>query len=229
MRDQQRNRVVLTLGFARSWTVPGEAVTGRITARYHWGAPVAERMVEVTLPGEMTLKLVTDAEGNASFDYDTGMLAPGSIASFSVGMPSESSNETREFLDIDPLGYSIEADVSHGTIAAGEEFEIIAKTLLPDASATSKELTLEVIQQLSVKADPILGSLRDPRAATNHLERPLDGDEIARSVVDDGETRHRVPFVDGTPCRRGSNEAAPRRAMPYALNAASAMWWSFLP
>jgi hypothetical protein len=67
-------------------------------------------------------------------------------------------------------------------------------------------------------------TLCDPWFSAYDFECPLDRDEVARSVVDDGESRHRVPFVDGTPTRRGSRATALRRAMPRALNAASAMW-----
>lgn len=163
VKNEQRNRVVLTLEFPRTWTTPGEKVTGKITARYHWGAAVTNREVEVTLPNGVKLKLPTDAEGNTTFDFDTSMQASGSIATFVATMPSESSNVVRKPLDIDPLGFSIEADLSHATIAAGETFEVIAKTLLPDASATSKELTLEVVQQHIEKSDPILGPSQTQR------------------------------------------------------------------
>ncbi|BDS05732.1 hypothetical protein NT6N_07720 [Oceaniferula spumae] len=156
IKTQQRNRVILTLDFPKTWTTPNEKVTGKITARYHWGAPVSDRRVEVILPNKTQLDVTTDAEGKATFDFDTSMLASGSVAAFQVTMPSESANKVQQILDIDPLGFSIEAELSHGTIASGEAFEIIAKTLLPDGKPTSRELTLEVVKQHVRKSDPIL-------------------------------------------------------------------------
>jgi len=162
VQNKPRNRVILTLDFPKTWTTPDEKVTGKITARYHWGAPVEDRQIEVTLPNKLTLNVITDAEGVASFSYDSSMLASGSVASFMVKMPSESSQAVRKILDIDPLGFSVEAELSHGTIASGEAFEIIAKTLLPDGSITSREITLEVVKQSVEKADPILGAVSTP-------------------------------------------------------------------
>ncbi|MBK1856022.1 tetratricopeptide repeat protein [Verrucomicrobiaceae bacterium 5K15] len=157
VKNQPRNRVVLSLDFPKTWTALGEKVTGTVTAKYHWGAPVADREVTVKLPNNLKLKTTTNAEGVATFDYDTSLLASGSVASFSVSMPSESANLVRKIIDIDPLGFGIEAELSHATIASGEAFEVIAKTLLPDGKAATREITLEVVKQEVKKADPILG------------------------------------------------------------------------
>ena len=158
IKNEVRDRVLITLDFPRTWTTPGEKITGTVTANYHWGAPVSDRELEITLPNNITHKVTTDSQGSATFNYDTSMLSSGSIATFTVKMPSETSQPVRKILAIDPLGFSVEAELSHGTIASGEAFEIVAKTILPDGQPTTRGLTLEVVQQSVEKADPILGS-----------------------------------------------------------------------
>jgi hypothetical protein len=44
-----------------------------------------------------------------------------------------------------------------------------------------------------------------------------------------GPPDHRVPLVLGTSSIEGSTATAARSALENALNAASQMWWSFLP
>ncbi|MGB0993783.1 MAG: tetratricopeptide repeat protein, partial [Akkermansiaceae bacterium] len=38
VKNQQRNRVILTMDFPKTWTSPGEKINGKVTAKYHWGA-----------------------------------------------------------------------------------------------------------------------------------------------------------------------------------------------
>jgi len=54
------------------------------------------------------------------------------------------------------------------------------------------------------------------------LETLCDGDEVSRSVIDDGDPGHMVPLVLGMPSRRESSATAFRNARASALNAASA-------
>jgi len=59
------------------------------------------------------------------------------------------------------------------------------------------------------------------------LQRFYNGEEISHSIIND--TRfwihaRRVPFVEGTPCLRGSGVAASRRALAKDLKRASALW-----
>ena len=171
VKRQVKDSVILTLDFAKTWTKPGEKITGNVTAKYHWGAPVTDREIEINLPNGLTTKVTTDKDGKANFEYDSSALASGMVAAFSVTMPGETAQTVRKILDIDPLGFSIEAELSHGTIAAGEAFEIIAKTLLPDSSTTSRALTLEVVQQTVQKTDPILGSSAATQSAAAIKEK----------------------------------------------------------
>src|SRR3954471_7222435 len=70
-------------------------------------------------------------------------------------------------------------------------------------------------------------------ARAHALERLLDAAAVAHPVVDDADRRGAhavsVPFVDGTPGSVGSIATAARSARANALNAASIMWWAFVP
>src|SRR5207253_4052580 len=62
---------------------------------------------------------------------------------------------------------------------------------------------------------------------TGALERADGGADVAEPVVehdDAGRTRHRLPFVEGTPVSRGSSATASRNARATALNCASTRW-----
>src|SRR5262249_9059923 len=75
----------------------------------------------------------------------------------------------------------------------------------------------------------VRGDLDPPAHA---LERALGRAEVARPVVEHGDALHAgysTPFVDGTPCTRGSSSTAARTARATALYCASVMWCQSRP
>ncbi|HET6163982.1 MAG TPA: MG2 domain-containing protein, partial [Planctomycetota bacterium] len=133
--DYRLDRVTLDLDLPRRVWYRGETIELTARALYHFGAPVSDADLTVTLPDGQIVALRTDAEGRATVRFDTREQPAEATLTFKALLPAEAVQAaanafvaTREF----DVAVAVDRDV----FLAGERFTVRVKTTARDGSPT---------------------------------------------------------------------------------------------
>jgi len=179
--------VKLTLDVDKTWINKGDTISGKITAKYRWGAFYANQKISIDLPGNnQQLEVITDAKGEASFSFNPLFHNAGTMLQFSVHTANNRYVSNYRQVLYDPIPFSILAASQHRSMSAGSVSNIEIKTVNPDGKPISKKLNLEVIKIITVEADPILASTRALESVTKKFYK----EEVLQTIplTTDAET-----------------------------------------
>ncbi len=144
--DYRLDRVTLDLDLPRRVWYRGETIELTARALYHFGAPVADADLTVTLPDGQIVVLRTDAEGRATVRFDTREQPAEATLTFRVLLAAEAVQAaanafvaTREF----DVAVALDRDV----FLAGERFTVRVKTTARDGSPTGRAGRLVVARR----------------------------------------------------------------------------------
>ncbi len=177
--NQNANPMVsLKLAIDKKWTNENSIINGKVSATYQWGAPYSDKQITVKLPNKKNIFIKTNAKGVATFQYDTQFIESGSIIHFNAETRSKIYKSNTASVLVDPISFSILASTDLANAAAGSELTITAKTILPDESPISKEITLEILQVIKISSNPILKSCN----GLSHLTQPTTREEVISTI-----------------------------------------------
>ncbi|NWK57223.1 hypothetical protein HW115_16490 [Verrucomicrobiaceae bacterium N1E253] len=165
---QSDSQASLTLTFDQSHLKTGDILTGSLRARYHWDAPVSDRRIRLTLPSGKHSDVVTDAQGLATFSYDTTGIASGSSLVFSAQLIGISSMGAANAITIDPLQLYIRAESDKAMVTSQEPITIKVNTHNASEQPVGATLALKLlrstegnkeklVQELPITTDPQSG------------------------------------------------------------------------
>jgi len=155
VRQFKLEKIKLAVDFPRRVWFRGERIEAAIQARYHWGEPLANRVVRCILPDRRIERVTTDADGKALLAFDTTGMTPGAPLIFSASLDGENVTTT-ETLTLARLGFSIAATPSQSAVIAGEPFDLALTTTGADGKPTSEPLTVTVLRIEAAKTSRIL-------------------------------------------------------------------------
>ncbi len=187
--------VTLKLELDKKWTAEDPIIQGKISGKYRWGAAYSNKKVVVSLPNEKKLELKTDERGEATFRYDSRYIQSGEVIDFSAESLEQSYESNAAFVFIDPLDFSILASTDLASAPAGADVTLTAKTVLPDETPVSREIKLEVIQDIKVMRDPILYTCNKGANLTSESSRELIIQTVAlKTDAKTGKIKHVLKF-----------------------------------
>jgi len=129
----------ITLEPNRTVYYRGEVVELAGHLAWNYGEPLAHAKLRLKTPDGRTHELLSDADGQFSWKFETQSLSPGKRLRFAV-----EAIEEGVFGDCSVLlagtGFSMSASASHNIAAVGETISVDVKTLAPDGETVSRKV-----------------------------------------------------------------------------------------
>jgi len=147
--------VKLSLEVEKSHLAPGEVIKGKVTANYRWGAPVGNRKVELKLPGGLIQELLTDENGEVTFEYPTKDQDYGDLI-FGASVPSSDSGWVSKNVRVVARDTNVTARLAQALVIAGREIEIALTAKNLDGAPQARDLKVVVERQVETHPDPVL-------------------------------------------------------------------------
>ncbi len=162
VREFKLEKIKLTIDFPRRVWFRGENIEATLQAAYHWGEPLANRVLRCTLPDRRIERITTDAEGKAILNFDTTGMTPGSQLVFTASLDGENVTLT-ESISLARLGFSIAAKPSQSVVIAGEPFNLDLATTAADGKPSGESLKVTLLRMEKAKTSRILTLLPWPQ------------------------------------------------------------------
>ena len=180
----------------------GETIEADIEARYQYGAPVAHRPLNVTLPDGRTISGETDAEGKFHVSFPTDGFAEEQALRLVAQLPQDNVQAVAS-LTLAVRGFTITAKTDRKVYLSGETFAVEVQTAdalgEPVAESLSASLVKLInergrviereVDQKPLKTDAagrgeVLFRADDPKGG-NHLVRISGTDRFGNPIVSD--------------------------------------------
>ncbi len=175
VREYRLEPVRLSIETDRTVFYRGEEISGKIVARYYYGAPLANRLVQYQLAGERLHEARTNDKGEVEFKLPTRDFSESQVLPLKVTLPERSLNVVRNFV-LATQGFNIDVSVVRDTYLVGETFEVTVKTHDAEGQPVSRELTLKAMQRT------VVGHVVGEREAASHkITTGKDG--VARQTL----------------------------------------------
>jgi alpha-2-macroglobulin len=131
-------RVTLDLTMARRVWYRGETIEVEARALHHFGAPVSDADLQVTLPDGRVVMLRTDADGRAKTRFDTREQPAEALLTFNALLPAEPvSASATAFVALSE--FTAEVALRRAVVLANERFTVNVSTTARDGSPIGKE------------------------------------------------------------------------------------------
>jgi uncharacterized protein YfaS (alpha-2-macroglobulin family)/TolA-binding protein len=175
--------VQLTIDSERTVYYRGEEITGKIVAKYYYGAPLAGREIRYKLEGGdgrvHTAK--TNEKGEVEFKLPTRDYAESRALRLIASLPERNLNVAKPFF-LSTRGYALNVSTVRSVYLAGDTFETTVTATDAEGESVARKLTLKVLEQ--TRSDGMLGE----RLVSEH---ELTTDEK------DGKARHTLKLDKG--------------------------------
>ena len=193
VEEYELPKVVLGVELPQTIYERGEKVTGKVSARYAYGTPLAGRLVQVSLPDGRVLALTTDATGTAPFELPTDELNENSQYSISAVLPDEGVGSAVQFA-IPGASFTASLKASRGTYLVDETIPLAIRTTDALGKPTGQTLALVLSRRSNESGRAIEQEVRRLAVTTD----PKTGQATARLVVDDKRGGTHVVRLLGT-------------------------------
>lgn len=155
----QLERVRLLLEFPRPVYFRGEQVEAEFFARYYYGQPVKNAIIQYKLPDGRSYTETADNQGKLKVNFDTALMQPGKLLHFSGTVLGENAI-VRSSVMLAHLGYSISVQPDASLVLSGEPFDVTFQTEGADGQPVGEKLTVKVIQKQSSGLDsPVVSQI----------------------------------------------------------------------
>ena len=128
----------------------GEEISGKITAKYYYGAPVADREVRYQLAGGRVFDGRTDENGELAFKLPTRDFRESQVLPLVVTLAERNLQTTVNFY-LAVQGFSIGVSTVRPVFVSGETFEVTLATLDAEGKPTGQKLALHVLERTTVE------------------------------------------------------------------------------
>jgi alpha-2-macroglobulin len=162
VREFKLEKIKVTMDFPRRVWFRGEKIEATLQAAYHWGEPLANRVLRCTLPDRRIERVTTDAEGKAILSFDSTGMTPGSQLVFTASLDGDNVSLT-ESISLARLGFSIAAKPSQSVVIAGEPFNLDLATTAADGKPSGESLKVTLLRMEKAKTSRILTLLPWPQ------------------------------------------------------------------
>jgi len=173
VQEFQLQRIALELSTEQDVYYRGELVGLEVSARFHYGSPVAGARLLVSLPDGRRVELRTDEHGLAEYEYDTREHLHARSLNFSALLRDENVR-TQYSVYLATQGYQLLVQSDRDAIAVGDELLATVRAIKPDGEPLSRTLQAEWMQLVDA-----------PRSGT--VERRVERAELTTDEA--GEAR----------------------------------------
>jgi hypothetical protein len=161
VQQYQLQKINLEVELPRTVYFRGEAISGKVVARYQYGTPLAGREIEVNLPDGRTLRGKTSEEGVFAFEFPTEGLAEEQVLTISAALPQDGvAAQARASLAI--RAFRIALRSTRDVYLDGESFPLEVTTTDALGEPGGQSLTLTVLKRVEQAG----------RVVERHLHRP---------------------------------------------------------
>ncbi len=151
-------KVKLAFEFTDKVIFRGETISAKLIAKYYWGSPAVNELVEYTLPDGRRYSEKTDENGEIKIEFDPSGFMPGRHLNFHA-LAKGYNVGAQDHVFLANLGFTTTIKPSQKIALAGEPFDVELKTTDANGKPVSKELTLKVLRREATKADPVLSKV----------------------------------------------------------------------
>ncbi len=141
--------IQLMIDTERSIFYRGEKISGSITARYYYGAPLIGREIRYRLGNGRYFTGKTDDQGQLQFELETRDLRETQTMALQVELP-EHNLATAKPLVIAAQGFSLSLSTPRPTYLSGESFEVTVNAVDAEGKPAARQLALSVLEQTAV-------------------------------------------------------------------------------
>ena len=128
----------------------GEEITGKITAKFYYGAPLADREIRYQLAGGRVYTGTTDEKGELEFKLPTRDYRESQTLPLVVTL-AERNLQTSVNFYLATQGFSIGLSTVRKVFVSGETFEVSLTTRDAEGKPTAEKLTLNVLKRTTVE------------------------------------------------------------------------------
>ncbi len=126
----------------------GETVEANLVARYQYGAPVANRPIEIALPDGRTLHGTTDAAGQYKLEFPTEGFADEQTLALAARLPQDNVAAAATVM-LAIQGFKIRLATTRDVYLDGESFVLDVHTADAQGSPTGQELAAALVKQVA--------------------------------------------------------------------------------
>ena len=193
VRSYKLEKVDLEFDLPRTVYYRGETIKAGLVAKYQYGAPLAGRPIEVTLPDGRTIRGLTDAAGKFSVELPTEGFAEEQALRLVARLPGDNVGAVASLM-LAIKGFKIDLNTTRTVYLDGETFALGATTLDALGKPTGRELRVAILKQVNQG-----GQVTEREVATRTLTTdPATGRGSASIKVDDEQGGAYVLRVAGT-------------------------------
>ncbi len=147
VHEYQLEPVQLLVESDRTVYYRGEEITGKIVAKYYYGAPLAGREVRYRLADGRMFTAKTNDEGEIPFALPTRDHTESGPLQFVASLPEQNLNVAKNFY-LSSTGFSLSISTVRDTYLAGDTFEVTVKAADAEGEPVARDLTLKVLKQV---------------------------------------------------------------------------------
>ncbi|MGH7137276.1 MAG: MG2 domain-containing protein, partial [Pirellulales bacterium] len=150
VHEYQLEPVRLAVDTERKVFYRGEEITGKITAKFYYGAPLADRQIRYQLAGGQVHTGTTDEKGELEFKFPTREYRESQTLPLVVMLPERNLQTSVNFY-LATQGFSIGLSTVRKVFVSGETFEVSVNTRDAEGKPIGEKLTLNVLKRTTVE------------------------------------------------------------------------------
>jgi alpha-2-macroglobulin len=150
VHEYQLEPVRLAVDTERKVFYRGEEISGKITAKFYYGAPLADREIRYQLAGGRIHTGTTDEKGELEFKLPTREYRESQTLPLVVTL-AERNLQTSVNFYLATQGFSIALSTVRKVFVSGETFEVSLTTRDAEGKPTAEKLTLNVLKRTTVE------------------------------------------------------------------------------
>ena len=163
-------RIALELSTAESVYYRGDSVALELSARFHYGSPVADARLALELPDGRTIDLQTDADGVARYEYDTREHRRAQALHFRASLIDEGVSADHGVY-LATQGFELSVQLDRDILVSGDELLATIRSSRPDGAAHSAPVQVEWMQLVHSAR----GGVNEVRVERREIETDADG------------------------------------------------------
>jgi TolA-binding protein len=193
--------IALSFDFPRTVYYRGETIKGEILARYHYGAPVSSRPIELDLPGGKVLRGMTSASGTFPIELETTEFAEEQTLPLVARLPRDNVAAAANF-QLASREFEISLDTTRELYLDGETFQLGVTTVDALGKPTGQSVAATVIKLIDTAGKVSERNLQkksvetDSKTGKGSLTFKIDDSSGGRYILRaSGTDRFRNPIV----------------------------------
>ncbi|HEX7375938.1 MAG TPA: tetratricopeptide repeat protein, partial [Pirellulales bacterium] len=180
VHEYQLEPVRLAVDSERKVFYRGEEITGKITAKFYYGAPLADREIRYQLAGGRVYTGTTNEKGELEFKLPTRDYRESQTLPLTVTLAERNLQTSANFY-LATQGFSIGLSTVRGVFVSGETFEVSVNTRDAEGKPIGEKLTLDVLKRTVVD-----GKVGEVEVEEHEITTDKDGKSRITLRLDEG-------------------------------------------